>query len=328
MKEKDEKMSDFQIVKDLGIIPVLQIPSVSVAKPIAKALIDGGIPLAEIMFRNECAAESIKVIKEAYPEMCIGAGTILSVEQVMQAKEAGAEFIVSPGFNEDVVKKAIEEKLPILPGCVTPTEIEAGLKNGLRVFKFFPVKSVGGISAIKELAGPYKDVEFIVTGGLEMADIDEFSSFDKIIGIGGEFVTPDEVIENANYTKITELCKEAIQISLNFHLCHIGINGKNSIDGEKIAKEFANVFGIPYKKGEKSDFAGSIVESTKIDFPGTIGHIAIGTRSVERAIAYIKNRGIEISNDFLNVGPDGTIIAAYLKNEIGGFAIHLLKDNK
>ncbi len=320
-------MSIFQIIKELGIIPVLQIPSVSVAKPIAKALIDGGIPLAEIMFRNECAAESIKIIKEAYPKMCIGGGTILNVEQVMQAKEAGADFIVSPGFNEDVVKKAIEEKIPILPGCVTPTEIEAGLKKGLKVFKFFPVKSVGGISAIKELVGPYKDVTFVVTGGLEMADIDEFASIDKIIGIGGGFVTPDDVIKNAEYTKITELCKEAIQISLNFHLCHIGINGKNSIDGEHIAKEFANIFGIPYKRGEKSDFAGSIIESTKINFPGTLGHIAIGTKSVERAIAYLKNKGIEIRKEFLNVGVDRTIIAAYLKNEIAGFAIHLLKDN-
>ncbi len=320
-------MNDFKLVKELGIVPVIQIPDVKLAKPLAKALMEGGVPLIEVMFRNDCAMESIRVIKEEFPHMCAGAGTVLSVEAVERARDAGADFIVAPGFNEEVVKAAMEYGIPILPGCVTPSEIERGMKMGLHTFKFFPARTMGGTDAIRELSGPYPNAEFVVTGGMEMQDIPEYLSFEKIIGAGGGFMAPEQMIREENWEGIKELCNKSIQLSLGFHLSHVGINGGSPSEGVRMANRLSEMFGIPVNNGEKSVFAGSLFDCTKGKFPGRYGHIAMGTRSVERAAAYLKTKGIRMREEFKNQDNDGTLKAVYLEEEIGGFAIHLLKDN-
>lgn len=318
-------MRSFELAKELGIVPIFQVPGEEYAAPLAKALTEGGIPLAEVMFRNEHGEAAIRSMKEACPEMCVGAGTVLTIEQVECAKAAGADFIVAPGFDPEIVKKAQELGLEVLPGCVTPTEVNEARKLGLSVYKFFPVRTAGGIDAICEISGPYAGASFVVTGGLVMEDIKKYLVCDKIAAVGGGFVTPDEMILDKDWEGIKALCQKARKEVLDFSLMHVGINGKSAEDGLGMAKRFAEIFDLPMKDGEKSAFAGSIAEFGKVKFPGTVGHIAIGTPSVERAAAYLKSKGIGIREEFKNIAPDGTWIAAYLDEEIGGFAVHLLK---
>lgn len=315
----------FQLAKVLGVVPIFQVPGVEYAKPLAKALIEGGIPLAEVMLRNEYGIEAIRAMKEEYPQMCVGAGTVLTSEQLKKAEEAGADFIVAPGFDKEIVKEALELNLPVLPGCMTPTEVNEARKLGLDVFKFFPVRTAGGIDAVAEISGPYEKAEFIVTGGMTMEDIGKYLACDKIIAVGGGFVTPDEMILRKDWKGIEALCKKAVGHVMNFHLVHVGINGKSKEEGEKMARRFADVFALPYQAGEKSDFGGSIIEFCKMKFPGKAGHIAIGTPSVERAMAYMERKGVPVRKEFKNTGEDGKIIAAYLEEEFGGFAVHLLR---
>lgn len=318
-------MNVFQIVKQLGIVPVISIPEEALAEPLAAALIEGGIPLIEVTLRNDCALGCIRRIKQAFPNMCVGAGTVVSIGQAEAAKASGADFIVSPGFDGEVVKLCIALGIPVLPGCVTPTEISAGMKLGLDVFKFFPSESLGGVNTMKELGGPYKSISFVATSGVTMKNLGEYLSCEKVTAVGGSFVAPANMVLEQNWAGITALCREAIRISLNFHLAHIGINGANDEDGESRAKRFAQIFDIPYKKGNRSDFAGTLIESCKMKFPGFAGHIAIGTRSVERAEAYLKSKGIGMRKEFINRDAQGKLIAVYLEEEIAGFAIHLLE---
>ena len=318
-------MKSFQLVKKLGIVPIMQVPGTEYAAPLAHALVNGGLPLAEVMFRNEYAADAIRLMKEACPEMAVGAGTVLSMEQVEKAKAAGADFIVSPGFDKEVIEKALELDMEVLPGCITPTEINEARKLGLDVLKFFPARTAGGVDAMTELSGPYAGTQFVVTGGLTLQDIPHYLACGKVAAIGGDFVTPAEMILRKDWAGIEALCREAIRKALDFSLMHVGVNGESAEEGVKMAERFAEIFDLPFKDGEKSAFAGSIAEFGKVPFPGKVGHIAIGTPSVERAVAHLANRGIGIREEFKNVAPDGTWIAAYLEEEIGGFAVHLLR---
>ena len=318
-------MNPIEKLKELGIVPVIKIPEESLAEPLAQALIDGGLPIIEVTLRNDCAISCIRRIKNAFPEMCVGAGTVLTVEQADAAREAGADFAVAPGFAPKIVKHCIDIGMPFLPGCVTPTEIAAGIEYGINTLKFFPSESLGGVSTIKELVGPYQDVSFVATSGITMKNLEEYMACRSVAAVGGSLVAPSAMILEKNWEGITSLCKKAVSISLGFHLAHIGINNKNAEEAASTAMKFSEIFGIPYKPGNRSDFSGSMIESCKIEFPGEKGHIAIGTLSVERAVAYLSGKGISMREEFLNRDSNGNLIAVYLKEEIAGFAIHLLK---
>ena len=164
-------MDVMKIVRDHGVIPVLGLKNPDTAEALAAALIQGGLPLIEVTLRSEGALECLRRIKKAYPEMAVGAGTVLSVEQLNAAAQAGADYVVAPGFNKKVVARAQELGLPIVAGCVTPTEIEAGLEMGLTTFKYFPCEALGGMEAIKQLCGPYRNIQFIPTGGINFGNM-------------------------------------------------------------------------------------------------------------------------------------------------------------
>ena len=318
-------MEVFQLIGELGIVPVVQMPAKELAGPLAGTLIKAGLPVMEIMFRNGHAAESIRAVKKEYPQMCVGAGTILTIDQLDSAIEAGADFIVTPGYKEEIVKRAGQMGVPILPGCVTPSEIENGMGEGLSVFKYFPVKAMGGCAALRELEGPYPNSRFVVTGGLKMSELEEYFSTKNVLAAGGDFIASFDEIEHERWEQIEENCAQAIQLSLGFQLAHVGINCGGSGDGEKTAARVAEIFGLAHCKGAKSDFAGNAVECMKEDFPGKAGHIAIGTYSVERAVRYLKSKGIHIRERYRNIAEDGTMIAAYLEEEAESFAIHVVR---
>ena len=195
--------------EDFGVVPVVVLDDVKDALPLAKALTEGGLPCAEVTFRTEAAEESIKVMAEAYPDMVVGAGTVLTIEQVNAAVKAGAKFIVSPGFDPEIVDYCLEKEIPIFPGCVTPSEVAQAVKRGLKVVKFFPAEPAGGVAMIKAMAAPYHQLRFMPTGGIGTQNLKDYLGFDKIICCGGSWMVKGELVKNGEFDKIRELTAEA-----------------------------------------------------------------------------------------------------------------------
>jgi len=205
-------MSFSEKVFETGIVPVVVLNNVEDAVPLAGALLKGGIDFMEITFRTECAAECISVISKEVPDMTVGAGTVLNVEQAKLAVDCGAKFIVSPGLDEATVKWAIENDIPVIPGTVTPTEIMKAISLGLKVVKFFPADVYGGIKAIKALSAPFGQVKFLPTGGVSEANLNEFAANKSVIAVGGSWVCKKDDIINHDWDKITMLSENAVNI--------------------------------------------------------------------------------------------------------------------
>ena len=197
---------------DAGLIPVVVIEDAADAVPTAEALLVGGIDVMEITFRTAAAADAIAAVAKACPDMLVGAGTVLTVEQCERAVAAGANFIVAPGYDEEVVCWCEERGIPMTPACVTPTEIMAALKHNIRVIKFFPANVYGGLTGMKALTGPFPGIKFMPTGGISAKNCAEYSASPFIHAIGGSWVCTKADIAAHNFEKITELCKEARQL--------------------------------------------------------------------------------------------------------------------
>ena len=202
----------------IGIVPVIALERAQDAEPLAKALIDGGLPCAEVTFRTAAAEESIKIMTEKFPQLLVGAGTVLTIEQADRAAKAGAKFIVSPGFNPKVVAHCMEIGIPVVPGCSTPSDIEAALEFGLDVVKFFPAEPAGGVAMIKALAGPYVNVRFMPTGGINAKNITSYLDYEKIVACGGTWMIDKALIKAGDFERIAKLTREAVNAMLGFRL--------------------------------------------------------------------------------------------------------------
>ncbi|MGD1044473.1 MAG: bifunctional 4-hydroxy-2-oxoglutarate aldolase/2-dehydro-3-deoxy-phosphogluconate aldolase [Bacteroidota bacterium] len=203
-----------EVLKRLGeirLVPVVVLEDARNAEPLAEALIAGGLPCAEVTFRTAAAAESIKRIAK-FKEFCLGAGTVLSVDQVKAAVDSGATFIVSPGFNPKVVKYCVENKIQITPGICTPTEIEMGLEYGLNIFKFSPAEAYGGLKTLKAISAPYGMIKFIPTGGIDAKNVRDYLSFKQVLACGGSWMVTKEMISNGKFNEMTTLVKEAVNL--------------------------------------------------------------------------------------------------------------------
>lgn len=205
-------MSVTERFEKCGIVPVVVLDSKDDAIPLANALIDGGIDVCEVTFRTDAAQESIKLISENVPQMLVGAGTVLTVDQLERAVENGARFIVSPGYDPKIVKKAKEHNVAVFPGAVTPTEIIQILNEGLDIIKFFPAGNYGGLKTLKSLAGPFTNVRFMPTGGVNASNLREFLEFDKIVAVGGSWICDKKLVTQGRFDEITRLSKEAREI--------------------------------------------------------------------------------------------------------------------
>lgn len=201
-----------QEIEKIGIIPVVVLDRVEDAIPLGKALLEGGLPCAEVTFRTEAAEESIRVMSENFPELLVGAGTVLTTEQVDRAVAAGAKFIVSPGINPRIVKYCVEKGIVIVPGCANPSDIEQALENGLDVVKFFPAEALGGLKLVKAMAAPYVGVKFMPTGGINAENVREYLAYDRIVACGGSWMVSGSLVKNGKFDEITALVKEAAQI--------------------------------------------------------------------------------------------------------------------
>lgn len=308
----------------LGIIPVVVIDDAKDAVPLAKALCEGGLPVAEVTFRTDAAEEAIRQMSAAYPEMLVGAGTVLTTEQVDRAVAAGAKFIVSPGLNPKVVKYCQEKNVPITPGTARPTDIEMALELGLEVVKFFPAEQNGGLPMIKAMAAPYTKVKFMPTGGINAKNLKSYLDFDKIIACGGSWMVPKDLVAAGDFEAIKNLTREAVNTMLGFELRHIGINANGEEEADNVAGSFEKLFGFSKKVGGSSVFAGTAIEVMKQPYLGAHGHIAIGTNYIDRAVYHMELQGFEFDPETAKY-KNGKLVAIYLKGELGGFAVHLVQ---
>ena len=309
----------------IGIIPVIALDDAKDAAPLAEALIKGGLPCAEVTFRTAAAEESIRIMASQYPEMLVGAGTVLTTDQVDRAVNAGAKFIVSPGLNPKVVKYCVEKGIPVTPGTTNPSDIEQAIELGLEVVKFFPAEAAGGLNMIKSMAAPYTNMKFMPTGGINASNVCNYLDFKKIIACGGSWMVKKDLISAGEFDKITALTKEAVETMLGFELRHIGINESSEGDAVALANVFQNAFGFGTKVGNSSVFAGTAIEVMKTPYLGTKGHIAIATNYIERAIYHLEKRGFEFDMYTVKKNAKGEMVAVYLKGEFGGFAVHLVQ---
>ena len=206
-KQMEEKIAE------LKVVPVVVLEDAKDAAPLAKALCEGGLPCAEVTFRTAAAKDSIKAMTDAYPDMLVGAGTVLTTEQVNSAVEAGAKFIVSPGFDPEIVDYCLEKEIPVFPGCITPSEVAQAVKRGLRVVKFFPAEQFGGVATIKALSAPYVGLKFMPTGGISAKNLKEYLACKPIVACGGSWMVKKDLIQAGEFEKIKELTKEAVALA-------------------------------------------------------------------------------------------------------------------
>ena len=201
-----------EYLRKMRLVPVAEVGSAFDAVPLARALCDGGLPLVEVTFRTPAAADAIKAIATEVPDMVVGAGTVRSFEQAERALEAGASFLVAPGLNQEVIARASALGLPILPGVCTPTEIEQALAMGLRLLKFFPAEAAGGVSYLKALAGPYRDVMFVPTGGIGVSNLASYLELANVVACGGSWMVSPSLISSGDFAAITALTAEALAL--------------------------------------------------------------------------------------------------------------------
>ncbi len=308
-----------------GIIPVIKLEDTSKAVELATALRKGGINAAEVTFRAEGADKVISDMTKAFPDMLVGAGTVLTVEQCDAAIAAGAKFCVAPGLNPKVVKHCLDKGIPFAPGVANGSQIEQAMELGLDFVKFFPAEQAGGLPYIKSVSAPYSNMKFMPTGGVNENNLNNYLGFKKIICCGGSWIVPDKLVKAGDWDGITELCRAAVNKMLDFKLVHIGINCANEDEAKSTTADLAKMFGWEQKVGNSSVFAGSFVECMKSPFKGRNGHIAVSTNSVKRAVYQLQNLGVEVDMDSAKYDADGRMTVVYLKNEYSGFAIHLVE---
>lgn len=307
-----------------GVVPVVVLDDAANAVPTAKALLAGGVDVMEITFRTAAAADSIRAVAKECPDMLVGAGTVITLDQCKLAVDCGAKFIVAPGYDDEVVAWCVENNVAVTPGCVTPTEIMAAMKRGLKVLKFFPANVYGGLTALKALAGPFGGIKFIPTGGVNNDNIGEFAASPYVHAVGGSWICPKADIAAGNFDKITELCRTARAGMLGFELAHVGVNCNDADESLDVCKTLSKAFGFAVKEGNSSNFAGTGFEIMKSKYLGANGHVAVRTNRMDMAIDELERRGFSVDMNTAKLKGD-KINAVYLKDEFGGFAIHLLQ---
>ena len=308
-----------------GLVPVIAINDADDAVPLCKALADGGLPVAEITFRTAAAEESIRRVHEALPNVLLCAGTVLTTDQVDRAVNAGAAAIVSPGLNPEVVRYCISKNIPVCPGTANPSDLEMALSLGLKAVKVFPAEAIGGLKLIKAMSAPYGDLRFMPTGGISENNMLDYLAFNKILCCGGSWMVPKDAVDAKDWARVTAITRSAVEKMLGLELRHIGINSGSPEQAMKDAEMFCKLLGWEVKDGNSSTFAGSSFEMVKKQGRGTHGHIAIGCNNIARAKWHLENRGFVFEDESTASMKNGKMVAIYLKDEIAGFAVHLVQ---
>ena len=309
-------------ISRIGIVPVIRIDRPEDAEPLARALCEGGLPAAEVTFRTAHAKKAMQIIHEQFPQMILGAGTVLTKQQVDDAMEAGAQFIVSPGLNPEIVRYCQQKGILILPGTANASDIETALRLALTAVKFFPAEPLGGLKMIKALAAPYVNVSFMPTGGIKESNVCEYLAYDRIVACGGTWMIDAGLIAEGRFDKIRDLTRSAVKTMLGMKLEHVGINAAPQ-HSQGIAEEMAALLQCEVRPTSKSFFAGDTVEGMNGNGRGTHGHLGYTVHSVERAVRYFEACGYRFDQESRGYDAKGKLNFIYFEKEIGGFAVHL-----
>ena len=310
----------------IGIVPVVALEDAADALPLGAALKKGGVSAIEVTFRTAAAADAIRLLTREMPELLVGAGTVLTKAQADAAIEAGAKFIVSPGFQPELVSYVLSKGVPMCPGTATPGEMEQAMALGLSAVKFFPAEQNGGAPMLKALSAPYRDLLFMPTGGVKLENLRTYLALDQVFACGGTWLATKDDIKAKAFDKITARTREAVKTMLNFRIKHVGINSKDEAEAKKTATLLCSIFDFDYNDTELSVFTGSAVEVMKFMGRGSLGHVAIGADNVDRAEYYLRQRGFSFDESTRRVDASGRTTFLYLKDEIGGFAFHLTQN--
>lgn len=311
-----------QIAK-VGIVPLAVLNDPADAVPLAEALRDGGIPVAEVTFRTPAVAEAIARIAAEVPDVLVGAGTVHTVEQAERAVRSGAKFIVTPGIHPEVVNWCIRHEIAVVPGVASPSDVEMATHFGLNLCKFFPAEAYGGVKTLKALAGPYQGVRFLPTGGVNETNMLDYLNLPNVAAVGGSFTCPDAMVKEKQWDDIRKLCRELIYKTLGFELAHVGVNTRDEADARQVAERFSRLLGLPVQETPGSFFSGGLIEVLKGKYLGDMGHIAINTRDIGRAKDYLSDLGVAFDESTAFLDESGRLKTIYLREMVGGFAVHL-----
>lgn len=311
-----------QTIFEIGLVPLVVLEDVADAVPLGKALVRGGIPVAEVTFRTDACLAVIRAMKQVQG-LIVGAGTVHNIKQAAAAVEAGATFIVTPAYNPAVVQYCLENHIDILPGTVSPAEIEAAQGLGIEACKFFPAAAYGGPITLKALGGPFGKMKFVPTGGVSLANMRDYLALSNVAAIGGSFMTPATMVHSQDWEGIVRTCRQAVHTMLGLHIGHIGIHAQGNIEAENFADELCQLTGEEKICTDGGFFAGTFAEICAQPTPGEKGHICLDTTDMPRALAYFKRRGTKFNEQYTFRNEKGAIRLAYLKETVGGFSIHL-----
>lgn len=311
-----------QEIYHYGIVPVIAIKKLEDAVPLAKALVDGGLPVAEVTFRTDAAKDAIAAMSKEFPEMLVGAGTVLTTAQVDEAVAAGSKFIVSPGLNPKIVKYCQSINIPIIPGTANPSDLEVALELGLDTVKFFPAEVNGGLNAIKAMSAPYGNLKFMPTGGVNEDNLADYLASDKIVACGGTWMVKSDLIDSKQFDKIRELTENALSKMLDIKLDHVGINNEDNNQQNNV-ELFNKILATETKETDKSVFVGGVELMNNI-YQGAKGHLGLSCSNVDRTVFHLSKKGIEFDYDTAVYNND-SLEFIYLKDEIAGFAVHLTR---
>lgn len=307
----------------VGIVPVIAIDDATDAIPLAQALTAGGLPCAEVTFRTAAAQDAIARIASANANMLLGAGTVLTVDQVKAAVGSGAKFIVSPGLNRKVVEYCLTQDIPVTPGVATPTEVEAALEMGLDVVKFFPAEANGGLAYLKAIAAPYKTMKYIPTGGIDESNLLAYLRFASVVACGGSWMVKPELITKRRFDDIKRLAEQAISKMLGYALRSVSISCET--DAAASASHIAGLFRLPLTEDHIAWKIGDQIELLKKPSTFERGCLMLGTNFVDRAIYRLTQSGLHVKQDSL-VERNGRAVAVDFVEEMEGFALRLCQN--
>lgn len=310
----------------IGIVPVIKVERAQDAVPLCRALSEGGLPVAEITFRTEAAEEAIRLVKEALPDVLLGAGTVLTTQQADRAWQAGARFLISPGMNPGVVRHCLQNGYSIIPGCASPADIEQALEMGLDTVKLFPAEALGGIPMLKALLGPYRQMRFVPTGGVSEKNLMDWLAIPQVVACGGSWMVPQDAIDAGDWDRIRALARQAVDALMGMEVRHVGVNLPDEQAGNSAAKQLSDLTGWAVAGDNPANcFVGPGFEIMKGSGRGQHGHIALAVNDLPRTRWHLERRGFTFDDSSLVLGANGRPRLLYLRDEIAGFALHLLQ---
>lgn len=305
-------------IEAAGLFPVVEIDRLEDAKPVAKALLDGGIAAMEITLRTPCACDAIRAVHSAFPEMMVGAGTVLTPTQVDEARDAGAGYMVAPGFNPTVVHYCLDAGIPIIPGIDSPSGIELAIEAGLSVLKFFPAEFSGGIDGLKSMAGPFKNrIRFLPLGGITPENLIDYVRCDSVMAVGGTWIAKNELINSGNFAQITRNAKQAMALLHGFEFAGLELDVNGNREDAGLLDILSGVFTLP-----RPDMTALC--AVKDQGSGFSGRIKIACNNVRRGAMWLKNQAIEAGSELIEAssGPENAMV---LTRRPGGFMIELIE---